>query len=181
MRLMMNDENTFMENFSTDEKKVARKRIVGMILATDMAAHASHINVMQYKVKNKNIKMESNNGNLIIDQDSNEAEKFTSQQQFLDFLIHASDLSTPTRKFETLKEWTYLLFEEFFIQGDVEKSNGMQASFLCDRTTTKVANEQPGFCNYIVIPIWNIVSTIMPQTEVAYLRAQENVVNWAHH
>jgi len=40
---MMDDKNTFMENFSTDEKKVARKRVVGMILATDMAAHTSHI------------------------------------------------------------------------------------------------------------------------------------------
>ena len=57
----------------------------------------------------------------------------------------------------------------------------MAASFLCDRETTKVAKEQPGFCNYIVIPIWNLVSTIMPQTEVAANRAQENVVNWQQH
>ena len=57
----------------------------------------------------------------------------------------------------------------------------MSASFLCDRETTIVAKEQPGFCNYIVIPIWNLVSTIMPQTEVATNRAQENVVNWQQH
>ena len=57
----------------------------------------------------------------------------------------------------------------------------MSASFLCDRETTRVAKEQPGFCNYIVIPIWNLVSTIMPQTEVAAYRALENVVNWQQH
>ena len=57
----------------------------------------------------------------------------------------------------------------------------MSASFLCDRETTIVAKEQPGFCNYIVIPIWNLVSTIMPQTEVATNRALENVVNWQQH
>ena len=70
------------------------------------------------------------------------------------------------------------MFDEFFVQGDVEKANKMSASFLCDRDTTIVAKEQPGFCNYIVIPIWNLVSTIMPQTEVATNRASENVVKW---
>ena len=50
-----------------------------MILATDMANHTSHVNVIKYKVQNKNIKKESNNGHLIIDT-KDEKEKFTSQQ-----------------------------------------------------------------------------------------------------
>ena len=56
-------------------------------------------------------------------------------------MIHACDLSPPARNFETAKKWTYLLFEEFFAQGDSEKNNGMPASFLCDRTTTTVCKE----------------------------------------
>ena len=151
-----------------------------MILATDMANHASQLNVMQHKVKNRNIKKESNNGSLVIDT-SDEKELFASQQQTLDFMIHACDLSTPTRKFDCLRQWTYLLFDEFFQQGDVEKQHNMPVSFLCDRSTVTVAKEQPGFCNYIVIPIWNIVSTIMPDVEEASYRAQENVVNWQNH
>ena len=93
-------------------------------------------------------------------------------------MIHAADLSTPTRNFETLRHWTYLLFDEFFAQGDLEKANNIPTSFLCDRDTVRVCKEQPGFCNYVVMPIWNIVSTIMPQTEVATNRAIDNVVNW---
>jgi hypothetical protein len=80
----------------------------------------------------------------------------------LDFLLHACDLSTPTRNFDTLKKWTYLLFEEFFQQGDAEKSTNIPASFLCDREKTVVCKEQPGFCNYIVLPIWNLVEIILP-------------------
>ena len=79
MKLLLLTENNFIEAFTEDEKKVLRKRIVGMILATDMANHASQLNVMQYKVKNKAIKKESNNGSLVID-DSDEKEKFASQQ-----------------------------------------------------------------------------------------------------
>lgn len=88
-------------------------------------------------------------------------------------------MSTPTRNFETLKKWTYLLFEEFFIQGDVEKSQNLPASFLCDRAKTVVAKEQPGFNNYIVIPLWNLVYQTMPQMEAAYYRTQENSVTWS--
>ena len=111
-----------------------------MILATDMADHMSQINIIDYKVKHKGITKEKGNGNLMIDNGS-EKDKFSTQQQCLDFMIHAADLSTPTRRFDTLKQWTYLLFEEFFLQGDLEKDAGMPASFLCDREKTIVAKE----------------------------------------
>lgn len=80
-----------------------------MILATDMADHMSHVNVIEFQIKNKKITKEAGNGNLLI-----ETNDFKSQQQCLDLMIHASDLSQPTRSFETLKNWTYLLFQEFF-------------------------------------------------------------------
>ena len=50
MRVLLETCNNFVEAFSDDEKKVLRKRIVGMILATDMANHTSQVNVMKYKV-----------------------------------------------------------------------------------------------------------------------------------
>lgn len=114
MQVLLKVENNFTEGFSSDEKKVLRKRMVGMILATDMADHMAHLNVIDYKIKHRQIDRDSNNGHLLIDTGT-EQEKFNSQQQYLDFLIHCCDLSTPTRNFETLKKWTYLLFEEFFI------------------------------------------------------------------
>jgi hypothetical protein len=180
MKLLLKEENNFMGSFSVDEKKVFRKRIVGMILATDMADHMSHQNVIKYKISNKHITIEAGNGHAMIDA-SNDKEMFQSQQHLLDFLIHSADLSTPTRPFDTLKRWTYELFDEFFDQGDIEKANSMPASFLCDRETTVVCKEQPGFLNFIVLPIWEMVAIIMPPMEVAKNRAQENVVMWQNY
>ena len=54
----------------------------------------------------------------------------------------------------------------------------MPASFLCDRATTIVAKEQPGFCNFIVLPIWSLVSTVMPEMLRPYERSQSNVIKW---
>ena len=99
----------------------------------------------------------------------------------LDFAIHACDLSQPTRKFETLRQWTYLLFDEFFAQGDVEKESGHAASFLCDRLNTTVCKEQPGFCNYIVMPTWRLLTTIMPGMSPCLDKVQQNIVSWERH
>lgn len=50
--------------------------------------------------------------------------------------MHAADVSTQTRTFDVAVEWTHLLFDEFFNQGDIEKEKGLPVSFLCDRETT---------------------------------------------
>ena len=43
----MMDESKFIEGITFDELKIVRQRITGMILATDMAAHKSHIDSYQ--------------------------------------------------------------------------------------------------------------------------------------
>ena len=49
-----------------------------MILATDMADHVSHLNVIKYKISSKNVTIEAANAHTIIDS-SNEKEVFQSQ------------------------------------------------------------------------------------------------------
>ena len=93
--------------------------------------------------------------------------------------MHSCDISQLTRKFETVKTWTYLLFEEFFEQGDLEKKAGGPASFLCDRETTIIAKEQPGFANFIVLPTWNLLTAVLPDMEPALQRATQNKDKWA--
>ena len=61
-----------------------------------------------------------------------------------------------------MREWTYLLYEEFFDQGDIEKEKGYPISFLCNRETTVIPKMQPGFLNGISIPLWSTLAEIMP-------------------
>lgn len=56
----------------------------------------------------------------------------------LEFSLHACDLSQACRDFDEVKEWTYLLFEEFFEQGDIEKEQNLSLSMLCDRENTNI-------------------------------------------
>jgi hypothetical protein len=75
------------------------------------------------KLKSNNIR-DGKNIDTLIGSDTievSEKDLFTNQQQILEMAIHACDLSASTRAFPIVKEWIYLLFEEFFRQGDLEK------------------------------------------------------------
>lgn len=45
---------------------------------------------------------------------SSPAKEFESQQKLIEICLHSADVSNQCRPFEIAKEWTYLLFEEFF-------------------------------------------------------------------
>jgi|Transcript_11621 hypothetical protein len=99
-----------------------------------MARHSSDLANMKTNIEQKAINKGSNR-ELLIDRESHKKE-FDSKQQVLEFCVHAADVSTQTRSFDIAIDWTILLFEEFFHQGDTEKENGLPVSFLCDRETT---------------------------------------------
>lgn len=96
----------------------------------------------------------------------------------LEFFVHASDVSTQTRSFDTAVEWTQLLHEEFFHQGDIEKQKSLPVSFLCDRYTTLIPQGQPAFINFILIPLFSAVSNIMPECKRLEMNARVNCDNW---
>ena len=75
-------------------------------------------------------------------------------------------------------EWTILLFEEFFHQGDIEKEQGIPVSFLCDRETTQIPQSQPGFVSFILAPLFTTVSEIMPELKQLEMTAKSNAERW---
>ena len=132
--ILNSPETNFMEEFSRDDFKTFRQRFIGIILATDMARHTSDLNNMKTLIEQKEI-IDGKNQNLVVDKSSTKLE-FNSKQTLLEFVVHSADISTQTRTFDIAVEWTKLLFEEFFHQGDMEKEQGLPVSFLCDRETT---------------------------------------------
>ena len=48
-------------------------------------------------------------------------------------MIHAADLSNPTKPLELYKCWVDLISQEFFNQGDRERENGLDISPMCDK------------------------------------------------
>ena len=109
---MSKKETNFLDKLSMDEFKVIRKRMIGCILATDMAKHGTDLSALKTLVDTKQIKSGVNADQLL--NRENDTTLFKSQQFLLECCLHASDVSQMTRPFEVARQWTYLLFEEFF-------------------------------------------------------------------
>lgn len=174
--ILNSQEYNFLQDFSRDDFKTFRQRFIGIILATDMARHTSDLAKMKTLMEQKNVSTETGRQDLI-DHTSHKTE-FDSKQQLLEFCVHAADVSTQTRPFPIAVEWTKLLFEEFFHQGDVEKDKGLPVSFLCDRETTQIGQSQPGFVNFILAPLFSQVSVLIPELKKLELTAQDNAAKW---
>ena len=57
-------------------------------------------------------------------------------------MIHAADLSNPTKPLELYKCWVDLISQEFFNQGDKERELGMDISAMCDKYNATIEKTQ---------------------------------------
>ena len=57
----------------------------------------------------------------------------------MDALLHAADVSNPIKPFKLYEGWVKVLFDEFWGQGDSERSLNIPVSYLCDRYSTNTA------------------------------------------
>ena len=96
----------------------------------------------------------------------------------LESVIHSCDVSVPIRDFQIVHDWTYLLFEEFFKQGDLERQKGLPISMLCDRNTTNVAKSQPGFISFVTLPLFTALGHIMPVIAKDVEVMKQNLQQW---
>jgi hypothetical protein len=99
----------------------------------------------------------------------------------MEMVVHSGDLSFSTRNFKVVQNWTYLLFDEFFGQGDMEQAQGFDISFLCDRKTVKIPKTQPGFINFVVMPLFKSLSKVLPQMSPLVENCGKTVTHWSTH
>ena len=57
-------------------------------------------------------------------------------------MIHAADLSNPTKPLELYKSWVDLISQEFFSQGDKEREIGIDISPMCDKFNATIEKTQ---------------------------------------
>ena len=170
------EENDIFEKLNNNERKIIRNRMIREILSTDMIFHGKVMSVIKAKII------------LIFNEDKNEkkfelfsnnaSNKFEEQQELLNFLIHCADLAHNTKLFNISIKWVELLSNEFWIQGDKEKSMNLPISFLCDREKIDVPRSQIGFIKGFVIPIFEILVTIFPTLNYTIDNAKNNLERW---
>ncbi|NXR22597.1 PDE1B phosphodiesterase, partial [Cinclus mexicanus] len=113
--------------------------VIDMVLATDMSCHFQQVKSMKTALQ--------------------QLERL-DKSKVLSLLLHAADISHPTKQWAVHSRWTKALMEEFFRQGDKEAELGLPFSPLCDRTSTLVAQSQIGFIDFIVEPTFSVLTDV---------------------
>lgn len=163
-KLLKNKKLNCLEGLSTKEFKDLRRRVISMVLATDVAYHSKLIQKVNTYGEDFTLEnwIEENEG----------AEVFNIQQDHMDLILHAADVQHPSKTFELSKRWTELLFKEFHNQGDIEKKLGLDVSELCDRKIS-ISSSSIEFINNIVFPCFELVVRLLPKAK-HYLDMIEN-------
>jgi len=77
-------------------------------------------------------------------------------------ILHACDISNPTRTWRASKRWSDRLLREFFAQGDLEKRLGLPVSANMDRDETDQDKMSLNFIDFIVAPLFVATAAILP-------------------
>lgn len=148
------------KNFSPEEFRICRRRMIEGVLATDMANHQTVLSNVKTKIASCNI-VKGNNFELIFTNSENLSKLFEAQQGILNMIIHSADISNPAKPDKISENWTKRVYDEFFVQGDKEKELGLPVSNFCDRNTTNINKAMIGFINYVVLPTFDLLSTLI--------------------
>lgn len=179
-KVISHPNSNIFSNLHKEEYRIVRKRIVECVLATDMAKHTksqSSLKMQIEQVRNKKNKEDNSVVKGLVNLTSEDS-KFDRQQEVLNFLIHCSDISNQTKSFELCKQWTNLVTEEFFNQGDMEKNEKLPVSFLCDRNTTNIPKSQVGFITNIVLPCFKVLTQLLPSCDFLLKNLYTNLECW---
>ena len=174
-KLLKNDNLNIFRNISKNDFSYVRKRIIDLILSTDMFYHSRIIALMKSRIENKNIKNGINSDKIISDAGNN---LFNEQQEVLNYLIHIGDISHSTKLFKITYKWSYLLTQEFWRQGDEEKEKGFSVNFLYDRNNIDIGRNQVGFIKGIIIPSFDILVNFLPEMSYYTDNMKINLRKW---
>ena len=162
---LKHDEYNIFKNFSPEEYRICRRRMIDGILATDMANHQKVLSGAKTLAETFNIKKGKNFENIFNEQKDNKSmvKLFDTQQTMLNMIIHTADISNPGKPDKISGEWTKRVYAEFFVQGDMEKKLNITVSMFCDRETTNVNKAMIGFISFVVGPTIDTLTNLIPE------------------
>ena len=163
MMLTRKKNNDIFDGMERDQKKAIRERMILMVLATDMAEHFKSLGKLKAKLAAEDFDPKNPEEKLFL----------------MGFVVHMSDISNPTKKWDLCFQWTELLFCEFFSQRDKEREQGLNISYLMDRNTINIAKAQVGFIDVIIKPAFEALATVIPRLKDHLHELDNNRERWA--
>lgn len=166
--VMLIERTSLLANTDSAVTKTIFETIQKVILATDLARHFPNV-----KLLNSIIDRAAAAGRPI---DLAEPE---TRDCMLAGVIVACDLNTAIKPWETHVTGAQRIYDEFFVQGDRERSFGLEPIEMMDRQRCRIPQQQLGFYDFIVRPLYAALVRVVPQYSVVLASAENNRALWA--
>ena len=162
--LLLRDKSmNVLEGLQAAQLTEFRSLCISLVLVTDMTEHFGFVGFIKQK-------LESPSG---LDYTSAEDRCLAMK-----LVLKSADISNPAKPLSVVRKWTVRVMEEFFNQGDLEKEKGMAVSPLCDRTTVSLPESQLGFIKFVVLPLFEVLGTMMPHARAVCLPFLSNSIEY---
>ena len=145
-----------------------------LILATDMARHSEIMDAFRSITNDFDCNNDDHRSLVrkVIREDAEmEMMDFSSilslsppSSQFKKMLIKACDISNEVRPTEIAEPWVDCLLEEYFLQSDREKSEGLPVAPFMDRDKVTKPTAQIGFIKFVLIPMFEALNNVSTTT-----------------
>mmetsp|Transcript_28589 Transcript_28589/g.50842 ORF Transcript_28589/g.50842 Transcript_28589/m.50842 type:complete len:144 (+) Transcript_28589:782-1213(+) len=136
--------------------------LISCIMSTDMATHGVVLQTFTNSMPNYS------------------KTNATHRQTVLNMLLHSADVGNPTLKFELAKKWSFCILEEFTTQVAKETHLSLPVTefMRIAGDLEKIRNNQTGFIDVLVLPLFKAIDTHMPQLKEFTRSAEENREIW---
>jgi hypothetical protein len=163
IRVLSKEECHIFNILSALEQKEVWNMIIKLILITDMAKHFTFL---------KEVNERFDHGPLF---NNNPSERMMMMQ----LILKCADISNVSRPFELADKWCDVLCEEFFRQGDLEKTQGMEyTSPLNDRAHLDKPKSQIGFYRFVCLPLYETATRACPPLQANVDQVKANLDIW---
>eukprot|EP00792_Barthelona_sp_PAP020_P004563 TRINITY_DN2207_c0_g1_i1.p1 TRINITY_DN2207_c0_g1~~TRINITY_DN2207_c0_g1_i1.p1 ORF type:complete len:695 (+),score=53.72 TRINITY_DN2207_c0_g1_i1:32-2086(+) len=146
-QMMLNSQFNIINELSPENQQLFRSLVIDFVLATDLKDH--------YRIMTQfNAKVNSDAGF-----DFNIAE---DRKLILLMILKTSDVSNPARPKAIALQWANAVMNEFYRQGDLEKSQNLPLSAFCDRSKPQLAKCQFNFIKFATEPAVSALVSVLP-------------------
>ncbi|XP_011329023.1 cGMP-dependent 3',5'-cyclic phosphodiesterase isoform X2 [Ooceraea biroi] len=149
------------ESLDSDEYSEALDLLRSNILATDLASHFRSIKRQEEMIRDK------------YNRDDPKQQKL-----LFEMLMTCCDLSDQTKDWKVSKKTAEQIYDEFFSQGDLEKSMGSAPVEMMDRERASIPDLQIQFITNLVIPLFTNLSLLFPSAQPLVHTLEHNRSLW---
>ncbi|XP_062386811.1 high affinity cAMP-specific 3',5'-cyclic phosphodiesterase 7A-like isoform X2 [Sardina pilchardus] len=131
-------ESGLLSHLPLEDRLCFEDRLNSLILATDISKQRDFLSRFGAHLQNDDLNMSNGNDRHFI----------------LQMALKCADICNPCRPAVISQQWSHMVTQEFFQQGDMERTLRLEISPLCDRHSNDMGNIQTGFISFVAEPLF---------------------------